>query len=255
MMSEDRHDEEIEETGEGRTDRREFLKKTGLAAGALAAMAGLGSIAEAQNIRLQPRPNIGRIGDLRGLQVLQVPSTQQFVQAFDALKQSGQVGPRAMPSWNDPLARLNPAGRLAGVIILEMSQRQQALPDAGKNLAVLFTLLARGMANAGNAGDLRAAGNGCGNQCGYGCAAPVATGFICGNNCIVGPPMRERMAAQVADGFICGNNCSGAGLQDLTIDANGDVLGDVSFKSLNMTQVAGAMRNAAQAYAKTWPQW
>jgi len=254
-MSEDRHDEKTPESGEQQAGRREFLKKAGVAAGALA-MAGLGATAEAADIRLKPRMG----------PVLQVPpgrfqlqlanSTQQYLEIFQSQNLKDNLN-------EDGLAKLTPEGQVAGVAIFELSRRQQALPDVGKNIAVLFTMLANGMAKAANStnpaltGDIRAAGNGCGNQCGYGCMSALAGGFICGNNCIVGPAMRGgtvevRGAGQVANGFICGNNCSGAGLEGLTIDPAGELLGEVKFDGLNMDAVAGAMRNAAQAYGQVY---
>ena len=263
-MSEDRRDEETPEADEEHADRREFLKKAGIAAGALA-MAGLGAAAEAADIRIrggaQPRVQTPR-GGFGRFQLALPNTTQQYIQSFGMLKESGQAGPRASEAWSDPMAKLTPEGRVAGVVIMELSQRQQALPDVGTNIAVLFTMLANGLGNAANAnnpalaGDMRAAGNTCGSGCGYGCMAPVAGGFICGNDCSLTMGLNARTQpaglAEHAGGFICGNDCMGTGLENLTIDTKGAVLGDVKFDGLNMGQVASAMRNAAQAYGQVF---
>ncbi|MBD3291820.1 MAG: twin-arginine translocation signal domain-containing protein [Armatimonadia bacterium] len=243
-MSEDRREEQTPEAGEEQTDRRDFLKKTGMAA---AALAGLAATANAADIRpnLRTQPTLRVPTDQRfQVGMLNPNTTERFVEVFDGRNPS--EGLKA-----EDLAKLDPAGKTAGLIIFDMSGKQQELKDVGQHIAVLFTMLASGMQKVKDVGDLRAAGNGCGNNCGYGCAAPMAGGFICGNDCSPGEAFTSQLGMR-AGGFICGNNCASMGMENLQIDPQGEVLEDVNFAKLNMTQVAGAMRNAAQAYGQVF---
>jgi hypothetical protein len=147
-------------------------------------------------------------------------------------------------------AKLRPADQVAAVAVLQMQQRFQQSPDVGEHIARLFGLLASGMEGLQGINP-RAAGNTCGSGCGYGCVSSISGGFICGNNCNAPNELLDKLSLR-AGGFICGNNCSGAGLQDLTIDMEGQALQGVNFAALNMGQVAASMNNAAQAYQEVF---
>jgi hypothetical protein len=142
-------------------------------------------------------------------------------------------------------AKLQPSDRLANVAVLQMEQRFSEMPDVGKHLSTLFLLLAAGMEDI-KGFNPHAAGNGCGNNCGYGCIQGVASGFICGNDC-QSQGLEDQLQLR-AGGFICGNNCAAPGMEALAIDVEGEMLGDVNFQALNMSEVAKSMENASQAY-------
>jgi len=241
-----------DETDEEKTNRREFLSRAAMAGGgALAALTGLAAAAEAAEttgpmLRTTPRLQTGQM-----VQLLLPASVQQHVQAMDMLKEQGGELTRTSADWRPALseAKLAPADQVAAVAITELSQRFAGLPDVGKQIATLFTILAAGMEDIKGI-DPRAAGNGCGSGCGYGCMAGVTSGFVCGSNCSAPEDLMTRINEMGlrTGGVFCGNNCSQAGLKDLTIDMEGAALADVNFAGLNMIQVAASMRNAAQAY-------
>jgi len=238
-MSDDTRREDEPQDSEELTDRREFLKQAGLVGGGtLAILAGLASNADAAEVlRLKPQ-----------LMTMQVAAVRQHSELFAKIKPevSGALLPAGQLRDAMTSAKLQPADRLAAVSILQMQQRFNSTPDVGRNIATLFALLAVGMEDV-KGFNPRAAGNTCGSGCGYGCMSGAASGFICGNGCMA-PEGLENELAMRAGGFICGNSCAGAGLQDLTIDMDGQMLGDVNFAALNMAQVAASMNNAAQAY-------
>lgn len=239
-MGDDIRREDETQEDEERTDRREFLKHAGMiGGGVLAALAGLAANADAAEVLRQ----------LPQLSQLQVAPIRQHNELFAKIRpeiSDELLLPAVQMREAMASARMQPPDRVAAVAVLQMEQRFQAMPDVGKHIATLFALLAVGMQDV-RGFNPRAAGNGCGSGCGYGCIASAASGFICGNNC----SMPEGLATQLetrAGGFICGNNCADAGLQDLTIDMDGQMLGDVNFATLDMAQVAASMDNAAQAY-------
>jgi hypothetical protein len=247
--------DETEET----TDRRDFLKQAGMVGGgALAAIAGLASAADAQyDIRTGPRgrmaPTLENILNIPARE--DVASVEEFKSAFDRMQEVGIVEPPPNP-WtpsNGPqvaeiLADFSDPEAIAAVNIVEMRSRFDDNPDGTTaNLTILYTVLAEGMEQIRGSGwDPRALGNGCGdgcgNNCGNACLSPVAAGFICGNGC------GNDCAGSEAMGLQCGNGCENMGLEQLTIDRMGHVLGERSFKGLNMKAFAAAMRNANRAF-------
>lgn len=264
-MDEDVRSDETTDDTEDTTDRREFLKRAGMiGGGALAAIAGLASAAEAQyDIRRMPQ---GRMSPTLRLPQLQLKSpaaasVEQFEEIFREMKEA--ISPPLSDWWSEEQSQqvaemigdLNDPSAIAAVNVLQMSGRfKESRGDTTANLTILYTLLAEGMEQVRASGvDPRAMGSGCGqgcgNSCGNACLSPVAAGFICGNGCGSGCAGAEAMGLQ------CGNGCQQMGLRQLTIDPEGMALKGRNFKGLNMKAFAAAMSNAAQAFGKTWPQW
>ena len=268
-MDEDVRKEETTDEPEETTDRRDFLKRAGMiGGGALAAIAGLASAADAQyDIRTGPRgrmaPTLENILNIPARE--DVASVKEFRDAFDQMQEVGIVEPPPIP-WDkttgpqvaEILADFSDPEAIAAVNVMEMharfsvagfarDERRADNPDGTTvNLTILYTVLAEGMEQMRGSGvDPRALGNGCGdgcgNNCGNACLSPVAAGFICGNGC------GNDCAGSEAMGMQCGNGCENMGLKQLTIDRMGHVLGERSFKGLNMKAFAAAMRNANEA--------
>jgi len=238
MSDDTRREDEPQDAGE-LTDRREFLKHVGMVGGGvLAALAGLAATTDAAEVlRVEPR-----------LMTMQMTPVARYNDVFAKIKPNIQNAQLPAVQMREAMmgAKLQPADQVASVAVLQLEERFKAMPDVGRHIATLFALLAVGMPDV-KGFNPRAAGNTCGSGCGYGCIAGAASGFICGNNCSAPEGLEDKLAMR-AGGFICGNNCSQAGLKDLTIDMEGQMLGDVNFAALNMSQVAASMNNAAQAY-------
>ncbi|MBD3291821.1 MAG: hypothetical protein GF393_02790 [Armatimonadia bacterium] len=237
-MSDDTRKDDRPCEDEESNGRREFLKQVGLVGGgALAMLAGLAADGEAAEILLR-RPQ---------MMELKVAPIQRHNEVFAKIKPSveGAQLPAVQLRESMTAAKLQPADRVANVAVLQMEQRFAGMPDVGKHISTLFLLLSAGMEDI-KGFNPRAAGNGCGSGCGYGCMSGVASGFICGNNCM-SHGLEDQLQMR-AGGFICGNNCAAPGLEALTIDVEGEMLGDVNFQALNMTEVAKSMENAANAY-------
>jgi hypothetical protein len=183
-----------------------------------------------------------------------IASVQEFKNAFDRIQEVGLVYNHV--PWNasngpevaEILADFSDPEAIAAVNVIEMGTRFDDNPDGTTvNLTILYTVLAEGMEQIRGSGwDPRALGNGCGdgcgNNCGNACLSPVAAGFICGNGC------GNDCAGSEAMGMQCGNGCENMGLEQLTIDRMGHVLGERSFKGLNMKAFAAAMGNAQKAF-------
>jgi hypothetical protein len=239
------------------TDRRSFLKKAGMVGGgALAAIAGLASAADAQyDIRTGPE---GRMAPT--LENILLPETgnvagvEEFRNLFAEMKEayppetSPELSKEALGWMTDRMSGMSSSDRVAGVAILQMRHRFSESPNVGRNLALLFHLLGTGMQSVmpGDRVNPRAMGSGCGDGCGTGCGSgcmsAVAGGFGCGNGC-----GNDCMGAENA-GLMCGGGCGATGLKQLSFDREGAALEGVKFKGLNIGAVAAAMRNADRAY-------
>lgn len=261
MEDDVRKDETTDETEET-TDRRSFLKKAGMVGGgALATIAGLASAADAQHdIRTRPQRRMGHLIGPNRLGIEDVASVEEFADAFRRIDEYTDTD-SPKPTWAEAFANLSDSDAIAAATILEMRMRfyprdeanRQASRDLGRNIVVLFSTLAAGMASmreqditpdvGGGPRSLgNGCGNGCGNNCGNGCLSPVAAGFICGNGC------GNNCAHPEAMGLACGGGCQGMGLEQLSIDREGVALEGRRFKGLNMNAFAAAMRNANEAF-------
>jgi hypothetical protein len=249
-VEEDVRKEETHDDAEETTDRRSFLKKAGLVGGgALAALAGLASGAEAQyDIRTRPRANLG-LGPVDApisgpftFKPGQTASVEDFVRAYE------KAGDEAPWVFSEIMPDRNHEDWVAGAAIYELRQRFPDSPDVGQNLVVLFSTLAAGMEQEfpGLVYGPRALGSGCGDGCGSGCGSgcmsAVAGGFGCGNGC------GNNCNGADAAGLMCGGGCEATGLEQLSFDREGAALEGVKFKGLNIGAMAAAMRNADRAY-------
>jgi hypothetical protein len=261
-MSEDVRDEDTVDESEDQTDRRDFLKQAGMiGGGALAALAGLASAADAQqDIRTRPRANLGLgpggapISGPFTIEPGQVASVSEFENLFAEMnaayppETSPEMAEEAGAKMTEMMADMSPPSKVAAVAIWQMRRRFKGSPNVGQNLVVLFSTLAAGMEQEfpGLVYGPRALGSGCGDGCGSGCGSgcmsAVAGGFGCGNGC------GNNCNGADAAGLMCGGGCEATGLEQLSFDRKGAALEGVKFKGLNIGTMAAAMRNADRAY-------
>jgi hypothetical protein len=253
-MGEDRRKDEAAEETDETTDRRNFLKQAGMiGGGALAAIAGLASAADAQyDIRTGPQGRMGNIelpGPMPPIKARNVPTMERYKNFFEVAKEF--VQPEGLkdvqPKVIEAMADMSPSGKVAGITILQMRQRFKESPNVGQNLVVMFNTIGAGIEELEGSGiDPRALGNGCGDGCGSGCGtgcmSPVAGGFGCGNGC------GNNCNGVEAAGLMCGGGCGATGLEQLSFDRGRNYLEGVQMKSLDMQTMAAAMRNADRAY-------
>lgn len=258
-MSEDvrKQSEDGVEDSEEKTDRRDFLKQAGMiGGGALAALAGLASIADAQDIRTRPRIQMQGV-DVQKLPAVQARNVADVEKYRELFRMAQEIPPERWaedPKLSEAMAEMSPDSRVAGISILQMRQRFKGSPNVGENLVVLFSTLGagieamreQGVTAPGAGGGPHAMGSGCGDGCGTGCGtgcmSAVAGGFGCGNGC--GANCNGAEAA----GLMCGNGCQSTGLEQLSFDREGAALKGVRMKSLNMSTMAAAMHNADRAF-------
>jgi hypothetical protein len=262
-MSEDVRNEEAANSNDDKTDRRDFLKQAGMiGGGALAAIAGLASAADAQqDIRIRPQGRMGNIQlperQLPAIQMENVASVEEFSRVFAEMKSayppetSPELDEAALGQMAEMMAEMSASSRAGGVSILQMRHRFKDSPNVGHNLVVLFSTIGAGMEQFEDGGiDPRAMGNGCGSGCGTGCGtgcmSAVASGFICGDGCGQGCNGAESA------GLMCGGGCEATGLKQLSFDREGMALEGVRMKGLNMKSTAAAMRNADRAYSQVF---
>ncbi len=256
-MEEDVRTDETTDEPDETTDRREFLKQAGMVGGgALAAIAGLTSVADAQrDIRTGPqermKPTVENI-PMELPESANVAGVEEYREAYEQIAAYTDTNAPA-ESWAEVFADQNHADWLAGVIILQLRQRFKEAPNLGNNLARLFGTLGAGMdaireqgVTPDQGGGPRALGNGCGNGCGTGCGSgcmsAITGGFACGGDCGQGCPGVD------AAGIICGGGCPATGLKQTSFDREGVATKGIKFKGLSMKRLSAAMRNADKAF-------
>ncbi len=150
---------------------------------------------------------------------LQVAPVKTYQQTFTAIKNTGKMV-RADASWRPALSKLNRIDRIAAVITMEISQRNQ-----------------RCTATGGPSGQIAAFLNDISTAQAFQRPVAYSWGGGCGGGC------------KDAKGLACGVSCNVIIASELAIDVAGVALAQQDLQQpIMMSDLAAAMRNAANAY-------